>query len=262
MELATKGTEPRRVTLPAAAHRFELLTLPDYTALILFDQPKNRAIVWTLQADSLCTNWHGSPLVQLFHWWSSAHPLQVLHAGCVGTTDGAVLIVGKGGSGKSTTALLSLEYGLQYVSDDYTLVGSEPAPTAYCLFSTGKLPRDHFPRFPELARIAEDPCLDPFEKPVIFAHEHFAPQISLSLPLKAILLPCITDQAHTDHTAMSGVDTLRAMAPSTLLQLQSSPQHELRAMVALTKKIPGFRLNLSRNFYKIAPAVSQLLNTL
>ena len=56
------------------------------------------------------------------------HKQQVVHAASVGTKDGAVLIVGKGGSGKSTSALACLNAGMYYLGDDYTLISNDSNP--------------------------------------------------------------------------------------------------------------------------------------
>src|SRR5690606_7936890 len=152
-------------------------------------------------------------------WWSGPQRLHVLHSGCVGTDDGAVLLAGRGGSGKSTTALLCLEAGLRYVSDDYCLLEPGSPPVAHCLYNSGKLHRDHIGRFPALRARAVDPNPDKFEKPVIFVHQHYPDQVAGRLPLRAVVLPQVTAQEETRWERISPGEALRGLAPSTIFQM-------------------------------------------
>ena len=74
----------------------------------------------------------------------------MLHAAAVGTADGGVLIVGRGGVGKSTTALACLAAGMKYVADDYLVVQLDPEPRAFQLYGTAKLEASQLRHFPEL----------------------------------------------------------------------------------------------------------------
>ena len=74
----------------------------------LMDHATNTGIYWVQKAETLQYWVHAKPLRTLFHWWMEKNGCQVLHAGAVGTQEGAVLLTGKGGIGKSTTALSCL----------------------------------------------------------------------------------------------------------------------------------------------------------
>jgi len=254
-----EGAEPVRVALPAGEERHQLLVTPGRDTLALFAVETGRAVLWTAEARRLPTHWHGSPLVTLFHGWSRRHDLHLLHAGCVGTERGGVLLAGRGGSGKSTTALLGLTAGLRYVSDDYCLLAPGAEPRAHCLFSTGKLHRDHLPRFPTLAACAVDPQPDEFEKKVVFAARHFPDAVALDLPLRAVVLPRVAGRPETAWARISPAEALRGLAPSTLFQLPADDARGLRAMAGLVRQLPCFRLDLGLRLEAIAPAVVALL---
>jgi hypothetical protein len=254
-----ESDQPLRLVLPPEAGGYRLFVTPRRDALTLYDLAAGRAMVWTADASRLPTHWHGSPLLTLFHAWSRQHGLHLLHAGCVGTERGGVLLAGPGGSGKSTTALLCLQAGLRYASDDYCLLAADAEPRAHCLFSTGKLHRDHFLRFPELAARAVDPQPDEFEKKVVFAGEHFPGAIARMLPLRAVALPHVAGTTETTWRRIAPVEALRGLAPSTLFQLPAEDPAGLRAMAALVRRLPCFRLALGRRFEGIAPAIAVLL---
>jgi hypothetical protein len=118
----------------------------------LMDLDTNIGVFWVQKTKSLPFWVYASPLRTLFHWWMEKNGCQLLHAAAIGTERGAVLVTGKGGVGKSTTALSCLEAGLFYLADDYVIARLEPEPTVYSLYSTAKLNADHIDKFPNLSK--------------------------------------------------------------------------------------------------------------
>ena len=101
-----------------------------------------------------------------------------MHAGAIGTDGGAVLVVGRGGRGKSTTTLAGLGAGLKYVGDDYVAVETKDRPLVHSIYNAGKLEPHHLERFPVLREHAtiDPPGLDgDFEQPkaVVYVHAQF-----------------------------------------------------------------------------------------
>ena len=69
-------------------------------ALSMLDERRNLALFCTTSAAHIPTDYRGSPLLVILSWWTSMQGLQYVHAGAVGTPEGGVLLVGKGGSGQ------------------------------------------------------------------------------------------------------------------------------------------------------------------
>ena len=154
-------------------------------SLNLMDVERRVGMFW-VRSDEHVPYWtKASPLRTLLHWWTNANGAHLLHAAAVGDEDGALLITGKGGVGKSTTALACLTSGMQYVADDYLVVRLDPEPRVYSLYSTAKLDHPQLARFPRLARLVRN-RETPDDKAVVHLYPDLAPQISRSLPLKAI----------------------------------------------------------------------------
>ena len=84
-----------------------------------------------------------SPIRQILFWWLDSRDCIQVHGGAVGLESGGVLLVGKGGSGKSTVALSSLASELLYAGDDYVAVKPSPSPWVYSLYNSGKLEPHH-----------------------------------------------------------------------------------------------------------------------
>lgn len=245
---------------PFGNERFQVTILSDTGDFALYRADTGQAIFWMRDARSLPIQHYGAPLLVLFAMWAASRNLLLVHAGCVGTEHGAVLLVGKGGSGKSTTCLLCAEAGLDYLADDYCLVGTDPVPTAYSLYSSGKLHRHMFPKFPRLAAAAVDPCpADPASKPVIYLRPDHGHAVPAQRPLRAIVVPVVTGRPDTTFERTSAAQALLALAPTTLLQLPSAGAGSFQTQAQLARTVPCLRLNLGTRFETIPPAVRALL---
>lgn len=251
-----------RLSAPANSRGFRLAGATPAEGIHLFD-PDSRRAAWLLpDACHLPTFHHAVPLLTLFKWWAPAAGLRPLHAGCVGTAGHAALLVGAGGSGKSTTSLLCALAGLDYLADDICLARPGSPHTAFSLYNSGKLHRDHLQRFPELASRAVDPEPDSFEKPVIFIHRHFPDRIALSRPLRAILAPRVSGQPETRIEPIQPGEALRALAPSTFVQLSPDDASTFRDLASLVRNLPCFRVHVGTRTHEIPPLIRDLLASL
>lgn len=239
---------------------FQVAILSNAGDFMVFRADTGQALLWVRDAQALAVQHHGAPLLVVFAAWANSHGLRLVHAGCVGTDRGAVLLVGKGGAGKSTTCLLCAEAGLDYLSDDYCLVGLKPVPTAFSLYCSGKLHRHILPSFPRLAALAVDPgANDPSTKPVIYLRQDHGYAVTSQRPLRAIVVPTVTGRPETTFERTSAAQALLALAPSTLFQLPNSGNGAFQSLTQLVRTLPCFRLNLGTRFETIPPAIRALL---
>lgn len=223
---------------------------------------RSRRVSFWVKRDerALETHHRAAPFLLFFQWWAEESGLRLLHAGCVGTEAGAVVLVGRGGSGKSTTALLCALGGLDYLSDDYCLVQTTGTPEAFALYGTGKLHRDHLARFPELAARAVDPGPDIFRKPVIFLAKEWPERVVSRRRLLAVVAPQVVGSGPTRSVAIGPAEALRALGPSTLFQLPGGAHPQAWAELAsLVRRLPCRRLELGGEVADVAPAVRRLI---
>lgn len=257
-----KPQGPAKVALPMGCDDFRLMYHTNGDALILYHIHTHTAIMWTRDSSSLPLAWHGAPLLEILHSFYQETDQYLIHAGCVGTAQGAVILAGKGGSGKSTTSLLCLESGMSYLSDDYCLCSTGKAPLAHGLYNTGKLHRNHLVNFPELAAIAIDPLPKTEDKVIFYPHHHRPSQLATTLPIRAVLLPTIRQQTAPQIHPIAPVEALRGLAPSTLFQLPGQGSKHFQAMAALVRQVPCFRLELGSDFPAIPAEIRSLLKKL
>ncbi|MDF5726197.1 MAG: serine kinase [Rhizonema sp. PD37] len=229
--------------------------------LSVLDRQQNLACYWIDDAQNIPYWEKGSPLQTILNWWTSDHQHQYIHAGAVGTPAGGVLLAGKGGSGKSSTALACINSPLVYASDDYCLVSTDPKPYVYSLYNTAKLKgQADLERFPQLAPLVNNVERLGLEKAMLFLHQHHPEKIVRGFPIKAVLIPQVTGKLDTHLRQTTAGTALRALAPSTIFQLAGSGQTAFQIMSSLVKQVPNYALELGTDMAQIPDVILRLLS--
>lgn len=218
-------------------------------------------IYWLQSADNTPFWVNASPLRTLMHWCMESRNRQLMHAAAVGTDNGAVLITGRGGVGKSTTALASLRAGLSYIGDDYLVVGLDPEPTAFSLYSTAKLNADNIEKLPDFRPfITNEHALDE-EKAIMFLHPHFADRLRADMPIRAILVPRVQDRIDTGFSPIDEMTVRRAASGTTMSQLPHAGRYTHEYLDRLCRSVPSLRVDLGRDLKQIPVAIAELLES-
>jgi hypothetical protein len=234
---------------------------PGTDTLSVFDLASREAWYWTNDARELPYWDRAEPVRQILHWWLDSLGAQRLHAGAVGNESGGVVIVGKSGSGKSTTALSALDSPLAYAGDDCVAVATDPEPFVYSLYNTGKLHPGHLEKFEELRPAVSNLGGLDYEKAIVYIHAHFPEKTASGFPLRAVLLPKITG-GETRVVPVSPATGLAALAPSTILQLPPIEPRAFAAMARLVERVPSYRLELGPDVRAIPGVVIDLMEQL
>jgi hypothetical protein len=252
---------PRGTTIYTADDGRHFASRPALGQLSAYEQATSRAWFWCSNAHELPFWEPAAPFRQVFHWWLPDRGALLLHAAAVGRTEGGVLLVGAGGSGKSTCALSCLTSDLLFAGDDYVAVELRPEPRVLSLFSSGKLEPGHSALLPHLPSpsFAGDGAME--EKSVFYVAEQFPDRMCRGFPLRAIVAP----RVHGTEPQVSQrgpAQVLAALAPSTLLQLVPARQEALSAMAALLADIPAFGLEVGGPTELLPPTIERLLDEL
>lgn len=217
--------------------------------LSLFDPDAGTAVFWVNDARTLPSYERAAPLRTILGWFLRTRGRELLHAGAVGMAGGSggVLLAGRGGRGKSTTALscLTTSAPLCYAADDYVAVDLDPVPWVHCIYSSGKLEIAHALRLlPELVPLVSNPGAGPEEKGLLFVHQHFPERIASGFPLRAILLPEVTAAAEGRPALLpvSPLAVLQELAASTMGQMPGTDEGTLRLLGTLLRALPCYRL--------------------
>lgn len=235
---------------------------PANNTIILLNKKRNLGIYWVCDASAIPYHDQASPLRLIFQRWMRTRQCQVVHAGAVGFPYGGVLLVGKGGSGKSTTTLNCLNSELSYVGDDYCLITDNPYPYVYSLYNTGKLNAQDIDRFPSLKPALSDHWQLNGEKPLYFFNRSFPEKMSAGFPVHAILIPEITGLVNTKIKRVSPAKGFLALAPTTIFQVPRAEQQDVnRYLDRFVRKVPNYILELGSDLSKIPGLIIDLLKS-
>lgn len=181
------------------------------------------------------------PLLHIFGWWAASQNMLLTHAGVVGKDGKGVLLLGKGGSGKSSTTLAAILSGFSLVSDDYVLLENFTSHSLYC---TSSIEYEDAMKFQQLSD-----CKAPKgwkdRKLCLQLMPRFQEQLVSRLKLVAAVALRVSDQQPILRP-LPKARALLALAPSTLLQATHPDQAALSTMSELLKKLDTYTLNLSR----------------
>lgn len=253
------GADTGKLVVGASPERAASMYLKlDSGAASMFEPDGSTGWFFAPDATRVSAAESGAPLLALLHGWSVTQGLLAVHAAAVGTAQGGVLLVGRGGSGKSTTALACARSGLGYVGDDYCLLAPGAQTFAHSLYCSAKVDGRSIER---LGIAVPDTSPTIGAKRILFAGEHgFAAPLA-SCPIRAVLLPAVHDQDDTCITRVSPATALRALAPSTLLQLPGAARTALQRMARAIGTLPCYELQLGRDPDRIPPRVRAVLES-
>jgi hypothetical protein len=262
-EIPWRGDEPHHLGLIQSftTDRFYTLHQPGSDAIYMLDRVAQEAYYW-VSSPSVIPYWESDfPLRMILHWWFNGTGFQPVHAAAIGTENGGVLLAGKGGSGKSTTALLCLNSSLKIAGDDYVLLDCEKN-VAYSLFSLTKLTLGSIQM---LTRVTIntgllDPPVD--DKYRIKLYPGYRESLVNKIPVKALLLPEITSREHTAIEPCGMAQAMLALAPTTLFQLPGLREESFRKMSGFVRGIPAYRLFLGKDSQRIPDILQPFISSL
>jgi hypothetical protein len=201
-----------------------------------------------------------TPMRSIFQWWAKSKGLQLVHAGAVGKNNEGVLLVGTSGSGKSCTALYCLHTELTCAGDDHVLLSTDPVPYAHSLYNVCRLKVSDIKRFPDLTSVIIDPSHTGTDKALVFLNDYYPEKVSKGFQVRAVILPQVTDVIETRLKSVSSAIGLRALAPSTIMQLPGAGEQDLRWMAKFVRQVPSYILELGEDKEKIPGIILSLIS--
>lgn len=227
--------------------------------LSMLDMERNLALYWIRDARRIPYYESAAPLRTILHRWMRTRGRQLVHAAAVGTSAGGVLLAGKGGSGKSTTALACVNDGFGYVSDDYCLLAADPSPRCFSLYNSAKLDAEGVQRFPRFAPTITNADRQAQEKVVLFLARSPVVKMEKCIPIRAIVLPRITGGPETTLREATHAESLRELAASTIFQLPGAGEEDLKGIARFVRQVPSYVLNLGYDIARIPRTISEVL---
>jgi len=230
--------------------------------LVWTDREAARLIGCAPTADGLSIQDRGKPLHFPLLLWHADRGIPIAHAALVSREEQGILLVGKGGSGKTTAALACLVGGLDFLADDY--VGLERTEdglfVGHGLYDSSWLTADGEARFPKLV-----PHLLPSErtattvKRLIQLSDVAADRLRRTARIGAVAITSLGAGPASSIRPVPKAEALLAVAPSSMLRLPISGPALLDRMTQLVDCVPTYRLEVGWDLAGVPPLVSELL---
>jgi hypothetical protein len=219
--------------------------------LLAHDPRDGRALVWTRDASAIPTYETASPIRPLLAWWLGDAGLQVVHAAGVGEGGRGVLLTGRGGSGKTTTALLCVQAGWAYAGDNNLVLEPGPRLRGHALYASATVRPGTLERMPLLARRLRNADRLDAEKGLLFVDDRGGGRMLPSFDVAAILLPRVTGGSRTRSEPATAGACMAALAPSSLLPLPGAAHETFARLAAVSRGAPAHHLLLGEDVASI-----------
>lgn len=240
--------------------RFSLVYNRKSNAFSAVDFQEGTGLHWTRTAE-FPFHERATPLRHLLQPTLQRLGLVLVHAAAVGRPDGGVLIAGRSGSGKSTTALACLgAEDLLYAGDDLILVEAGPNPHVHALYDTLRMNPSTLRRFPAWESRASNPSSLATEKALLFLSSARPEKLCAGFPLRAIVLPRVVPEARTRTLSLPSIEAFKSIVPDTLLSILGDSSGLMRTLKELIQGLPCYRLELGTDFDRIPEAIVSLLD--
>jgi len=231
----------------------------DVPALSVVDAFRARAWYWTPAPERLPAWELAAPLLRLLPSLLGSDSPTLAHAAAVGDGRRALLLVGRGGRGKSTSALAALGAGLELLGDDYILLetGGEP-PRVAPLYASAKADGASLARLEAAGVRLALRTRDPSGKSVAELPRSARPAGNGVREVAAVVLPRIATGTGTPEPIAPGA-ALRALAPSSILQLPFAGATEFARFARVVRHVPAYELPVGPDLAQVGAALARLL---
>jgi hypothetical protein len=224
--------------------------------------PQRHIAWWCAESIDEIRPWErDSPFKTIMSWWFATHDVHLAHAAAICGDHSALLLVGRGGSGKSTTSVACFFDGMGFIADDLCLVTIDPVPTVSSLYGTAKLFPHEVERLEALRPMLLDGDLATADKFVSLLGRHRSGGLQQSAPVVAVAAVSVGNEASTITEPASAGDVLTALAPSSLLIVPGAGGSAMRAFADLVRTVPCYRIVLGHDRAGVVPAIRSLLRT-
>lgn len=228
-------------------------------ALMAWDSASDVAW-WCLDSMDGLEWWEeAAPFRPLLSWILPAHQRHFAHCAAVGSSDGAIVLVGPGGSGKSTTALACHLDGMGYVGDDYCLITNDPVPVVHSLYGTAKVRIGESVESGPLASHMMRATPPAGGKAVALVSARDGAHLVASAPVAVVAAVSVGTDSRTRVYDATRAEVLAALAPNSLQQLPGVTPASFTALSQLVRSTPVCRIELGHDRDEVVAVVRAVL---
>jgi hypothetical protein len=229
----------------------------DEGVMTILDRSDGVIVGWRARADAAPEEvWRSLPWT--LPVWFIDNAASIVHAGLVTDGEHGALVVGEGGSGKSTTCLACAAAGLGFLGDDFVaLEETADGFIGHSISGVARVEHGIIDRHPELA-LGTQPTEAEGKAMVQLAE---VADLHRSVTVDLILLPRL-GSGSTRRLRASPGEALAAFLPSTLMLTLGGGQLGMNRLARLTRAAPAQALEIGGAPAEAAAAVASALEEL
>lgn len=200
------------------------------------------------------------PLSSLLAVWYSGQDVSFIHAGAVALDGQAALLLGAGGSGKTTATLVCAQAGFTFLGDDCVALTRRPDGfSAHAVYGTAALEERHLARVaPELA--ARSALTTSVDGKRVFRVVGRSGVSEVGDPyVSVLLLPRLVGNGRSGLRPARPREALLAVAPSSVLGRAVPASETLGRLAEVAALVPSYWLEMGANVDELPGLVARAL---
>lgn len=234
---------------------------PELGSWRILSVERRLAVNWAADAVAVPDWEDGFPFRNLIHWMSFGAPWSMVHAAAIGRNGSGVLLVGAGGSGKSTTTAAAVLAGYATVGDDFVLVSlpENGAPQAHLVYDCLRFDERSLALLPDYRGTISNPTRSAGQKSQMHLTEHLPDRLTRELALKAIVVPHVSHSGTTRLSPAAEALALKAILPSTAFLLSGGGPELTAKLSSLSRRLPVYALEIGGTPAEAVAALEPLI---
>lgn len=224
------------------------------------DRTSSEIFTWRNDGKDLALYERAKPFPNELEVWYRDQGVQQLHAGLVSLNGKGVLFIGQSGSGKSTCTLACALDGFDYLGDDHN--GLQMTQDGRCIghsfYNAARIGPGHLQHFPAL-RAHEIPPHNQYDHKSLVFMTQATDRVASACEIVAVIMPRIVPAGQTKFRRVSKVQTLIALAPSSLKVPMGAGLGGFMNLTDFIPKMPCFLLECGPAVQAIPDCVRKIL---
>jgi hypothetical protein len=225
------------------------------------DRMSREIFTWRADGNNQALYERAKPFPNMLEVWYRDQGVQQLHAGLVARNGKGVLFIGQSGSGKSTCTLACALDGFDYLGDDHNglQMTQDGRCVGYSFYNAARIGPGHLAHFPEL-QVHEVPPHNEYDHKSLVWMTQVTGRVAMKCDIVAVVTPRIVSGGQTRFRRASKVQTLIALAPSTLKMPMGAGLGGFMNLTEFIPKMPCYLLECGPDVRQIPKCVRELLN--